>query len=253
MPSPPPGPLSVDLNVLKTGDASSPVTYDDVEAALYALTGWQAPQALVSQALDVIVAFARGVQAGRVAPRRDGHLVVACTRAHLDGHVCAVAPAKLPATDGNAPCLAPDGCTMLTDCVRGCRWAADELSRLGQEMADAAPEPEPVVTASDIAAAVEAVRGEVTAAFSRSARGPAMTIEQLMADGLDEATLTPAQRAARATLLLGDQQCSDCGVVKPLDKFYRDKAKLTGRMGKCSECSNAAAQRRKAASRKTPQ
>ncbi len=254
MPSPPTGPLAVDLDVLKAGDTTDPVTLDDVERALYALTGWQKPQRLVDQALDVVVAFARQVRAGRVVPQRDGHLVVACKREHLDEHLCpiTVKTAKLPATDGNAPCLAPDGCTTLDGCVRGCRWAADELSRLGQEMADTA-ELEPTVTAADIAAAVEAVRGEVTAAFSRSARGPAMTVEHLMDDGLDEATLTPPQRHARAVLLAGRQQCTDCGETKALNAFYRDKAKLTGRMGKCADCSNKAAAARRSRRKDPPE
>lgn len=261
MPSLPAGPLAVDLGVLKTvgTEATNPVTFSDVETALYALTGWQKPQRLVDAMLDVVEAYARGARAGRVAPRRSGHLVVACGREHLDGHQCPVtvkteqvervvdpcehgcrdAAAELtrlgqemaraeplPATDGNAPCTAPAGCVVHEGCPRGCKVAKFEASE---------------------ATAAVAVEPEVLSPRSRYDRS--MTPDQLLDDGVDVARLTPAQRKARLVLLAGEQMCVECGKTKPLAAFYKDKAKLTGRMSKCSGCSNAAAQRRKAAAK----
>ena len=92
MPSPPTLPLAVDLDVFKLGTDESRVERDDVERALYALTGWQKPQALVDAAMAVIDSYAKGVKLGVVVPRRDGHAtaVTRCTREHLDEHLCPV-------------------------------------------------------------------------------------------------------------------------------------------------------------------
>lgn len=92
MPSPPTGPLAVDLDVLKLGTTEDPVSRDDVERALYALTGWQKPQALVDACLAVVDSYATSVALGVVVPRRDGHAtaVMRCTRSHLDEHTCPV-------------------------------------------------------------------------------------------------------------------------------------------------------------------
>jgi len=245
MPSPPAGPLAVDLDVLKLGTTDDPVSLDDVERALYALTGWQKPQRLVDAALDVVRAYATAQRAGRVPAGRRGHnmgvrkhVAVACTREHLDEHVCPVTvktvevAAKLPATDGNAPCAAGGGCVVQEGCPRGCQVARFEAAERARQSVEAIatelkPEPTPRV----------------------SSREPALTVEELLT--LDESQLRPAQRVARAVLLAGEQKCAECGVVKPLDSFYRDNAKLTRRMGKCSDCSNKAAALRRG--RKTPQ
>ena len=92
MPSPPTGPLAVDLDVLKLGTTEDPVCRDDVERALYALTGWQKPQALVDACLAVVDSYATSVALGVVVPRRDGHVtaVTRCAREHLDEHLCPV-------------------------------------------------------------------------------------------------------------------------------------------------------------------
>ena len=109
MPSPPPTPLAVDLDVLKLGTTEDPVSRDDVERALYALTGWQKPQHLVDAALDVVDSYAKGVKAGRVVPARGGHGTVACGRAHLDEHTCPVTvkvvrePAMVPVVGTTSP------------------------------------------------------------------------------------------------------------------------------------------------------
>ena len=109
MPSPPPTPLAVDLDVLKLGTTEDPVSRDDVERALYALTGWQKPQHLVDAALDVVDSYATGVKAGRVVPARGGHGTVACSRAHLDEHTCPITvkvvrePALVPVVGTTSP------------------------------------------------------------------------------------------------------------------------------------------------------
>jgi hypothetical protein len=257
MPSPPAGPLAVDLDVLKLGTTEDPVSLDDVERALYALTGWQKPQHLVDAALDVVNAYARQVRAGRVLPGRVGHDSGVCTREHLADHVCPVTvktvevrvpvptpaverkpepePVALPATDGNAPCAAGGGCVVLEGCPHGCQVAKFEAAeRARQSVAAIATELKPAVAEP---------------APRVSTREPALTVEELLT--LDESQLRPAQRAARAVLLAGEQKCAECGVTKPLDSFYRDNAKLTRRMGKCSDCANAAAVARR--KRKTPQ
>lgn len=109
MPSPPSTPLAVDLDVLKLGTTEDPVSRDDVERALYALTGWQKPQHLVDAALDVVDSYAQAVRAGRVVPARGGHATVACGRAHLDEHTCPVTvrvvrePAMVPVVGTTSP------------------------------------------------------------------------------------------------------------------------------------------------------
>lgn len=109
MPSVGPVPLAVDLDVLKLGTTEDPVDRDDVERALYALTGWQKPQHLVDAALDVVDSYATGVRAGRVVPARGGHGTVACSRAHLDEHTCPVTvkvvrePAMVPVVGTTSP------------------------------------------------------------------------------------------------------------------------------------------------------
>jgi len=260
MPSAPAGPLAVDLDVLKLGTMDDPVSLDDVERALYALTGWQKPQHLVDAALDVVRAYATAQRAGRVPAGRQGHNMgirqrvtvpapTTCTREHLDEHVCpAVAKTvEPPATDGNAPCSAPAGCVVHEGCPQGCRVAkfeATEKTRLTVDDTD--------LTEADVdqlMATGETV--ELVAAprpTRASSREPALSVEELLT--LDESQLRPAQRVARAVLLAGEQKCADCGVVKPLDAFYRDNAKLTRRMGKCADCSNKAAALRRG--RKTP-
>jgi len=109
MPSVGPLPLAVDLDVLKLGTTEDPVSRDDVERALYALTGWQEPQRLVDAALDVVDSYAHEVRAGRVVPARSGHGTVACGRAHLDEHTCPVTvkvvrePALVPVVGTTSP------------------------------------------------------------------------------------------------------------------------------------------------------
>lgn len=109
MPAVGPIPLAVDLDVLKLGTTADPVDRDDVERALYALTGWQKPQHLVDAALDVVDAYATEARAGRVVPARSGHGTVACGRAHLDEHTCPVTvkvvrePALVPVIGTTSP------------------------------------------------------------------------------------------------------------------------------------------------------
>lgn len=224
MPSPPPAPLAVDLDVLKLGTTEDPITLDDVERALYALTGWQKPQALVDAALDVVVAFAREVRAGQVAPRRDGHLVVACTRAHLDDHACPVT-AKTVEVE------------RLVDALDRSRATAPPLALAPAERA-------PLDQAATALPPSESVR-------RLGVRNVAsMTPEQLVMDVVNVEELTPAQRAAREALLANRQRCSTCDATKPLTEFYRDKARLTGHASRCKDCANAATAARR---RKTPQ
>ncbi|MCK5604495.1 hypothetical protein KAR91_21575 [Candidatus Pacearchaeota archaeon] len=45
------------------------------------------------------------------------------------------------------------------------------------------------------------------------------------------------------------QICNECGTPKELNKYTSDKHKLTGRKGKCKECTNKRARARKAAIR----
>jgi hypothetical protein len=190
------------------------VTLEDVERALYELTGWQKPQATVDETLNLVVKYAGGVRRG-LAPlvRVMGHqrvatgAVAACGRAHLDEHVCAVDQFEAEA-----------------------QRVADAMPYEGQAIEDAMPFQPAAVDETEL---VPVRRNE-----------PAMTVEQLLA--AEPGSLRPAQRVAREVLLAGEQRCTVCGEVKPLDKFYRDRAKLTQRMGKCADCSNAAATARRA-------
>jgi hypothetical protein len=44
---------------------------------------------------------------------------------------------------------------------------------------------------------------------------------------------------ARQMLLLGDKACSECGEVKPLSEFYRNRRYAGGLVGKCKACARA--------------
>lgn len=227
MPSVGPVPLAVDLDVLKLGTTEDPVSRDDVERALYALTGWQKPQHLVDSALDVVDSYAHEVRAGRVVPARNGHGAVACGRAHLDDHVCEVKVVEVPLA---AP-------------ARQTTPVADERPLDG-------------VTYRDTRALDQAQRdveqGEPGRRVRTGVRNePTMTPgELLLVDGADVDQLSDAQRAARHTLLINTQGCSACGSVKSLDDFYKDRARLTGRASRCKECANAATAARRG--KKTP-
>lgn len=208
-----PRPLAVDLDVLKLGTTEDPVSRDDVERALYALTGWLKPQRLIDAALDVVDSYATQVRAGRVVPAREGHVAVVrravvapvaaplrCSRAHLDEHTCPVSvelvevPVSVPATPGSV--------------------------------------------------AEPAVRQ----VWARST--PTMSPEELLlvADA-DVKSLSPAQRGARHALMTSSQTCKLCSLVKSLDDFYKDSARLTRRSSRCKDCANASAAARR---RKTP-
>jgi hypothetical protein len=211
MPSAPALPLAVDLDVTKV--EGQDVTLDDVETAAYALTGWQAPQHLVQQLLDVVEAYARGARAGRV-PRRLGHdpgklpvrAPVACGRAHLDEHTC---PVTVKTVEVEVPVPA----------------ALDEAAKT---VAPAARAPR------------VGIRNEPTMTPGELILVPDTEVDQL----------TDAQRMARHVLMTRSQGCSTCGVVKALDEFYRDKARLTGHASRCKDCANAASAARRRA--KTP-
>lgn len=218
-------PLAVDLDVFKLGTGEEVVDRADVERALYALTGWQKPQHLVDAMLDVVDSYARGVRLGRVVPAASGHLVVrggaTCHRAHLDEHTCPVTVRtvveRVPVSAVEAPPLVE---TPLVAVPRAERRALDEA-----------------------AASVEP--GKRVRTGVRNA--PALTPEALLA--ADEAALTDAQRAARHVLLTRSQRCGTCGLVRGLDEFYRDKARLTGHASRCKDCANAASAARR---RKSP-
>ena len=220
MPSPPAGPLAVDLDVLKLGTTEDPVTLDDVERALYALTGWQKPQRLVDAALGVVVAFAREVRLGTVAPRRSGHGTVACGRAHLDEHVCPVAVKRE---------------AVITTCV-SCLGVAEPTV---DELVDA------TVATAKLAATTRASLDDAVDEATPPARvrtgvrnTPTMTPLEIVA--AKPSDLTPAQLNAYGVLTTGVQLCSACKVTKPLASFYNDKARLTGKASRCKECANAA-------------
>lgn len=234
MPSPPTtGPLAVDLDVLKLGTTEDPVSRDDVERALYALTGWQQPQALVDAALAVVDSYATSVALGVVVPRRDGHGQVACHRAHLDGHACPKPAAVLPVVTTCVSCLAQVEPTVneLVDATVATAHLAAVAARDTRALDQASQTTEPGKRVRT------GVRNE-----------PTMTPgELLLVDDLHVDELTEAQRAARHTLMTRSQGCSTCGRVKSLDEFYRDKARLTGHASRCKDCANAAtaARRRK--------
>lgn len=252
MPVSGPAPVAVDLDVFQLGTADAVITRDDVERALYALTGWQKPQHLVDAMLDVVDSYATGVRLERVVPERVGHTVVRepCARAHLDEHQCPIT------VKTERP---------VVDCTHGCRDAADAadaLTRLGQEMdvtggvnleparpaTDPWPEevtatPNPKWTPGIVALTPEELAKvatrkrydvEVAPPTRKTRYAPAMTPDALL--NAEPSSLTPAQRAARQTLLLGEQACSSCGETKPLDEYYRDKSRLTGHMGRCKGC-----------------
>lgn len=208
MPSPPTQPLAVDLDVFKLGTDESPVERDDVERALYALTGWQKPQALVDAALDVIDSYVRGARLGTVIPHRGGHVSVACHRAHLDEHVCPIT-----------------------------------VKRVEVEV--------PTPVALDQAEATVAPPARAPRIGVRNE--PTMTPgELLLVADTEVETLSDAQRAARHVLMTRSQACSTCGVVKSLDDFYRDKARLTGHASRCKDCANAATAARRGKKTPTP-
>lgn len=198
---------------------ADPVTLEDVERELYALTGWQEPQAAIDAVLDVVRRFAAATRRGVVPLDRVlGHgTVAACTREHLEEHTCPVIVKTEPVVAIQMEPRPP-----VTEAER----SITEIPPLPPLALD---EPEPVV-----AEPTSVRRNE-----------PALTIEQLLV--MEPEQLRPAQRVARAVLLAGEQRCGGCGVVKPLDKFYKDNAKLTRRMSKCSECSNKASMARRAA------
>jgi hypothetical protein len=243
MPSPEPH-VASDLGVLRRpSDVTDPVTREDVERALYSLTGWEKPQHLVDQMMDVVDTYVHGVRA-RVVPVNPtrlppGHLVIGkCHREHLDEHTCPVT-VKRP----------------LVDCTHGCRDAADELSRLGQEMAEpVGVEPLAAATYRDTRA-LDQVSREVEKAepakYVRKTRPvPAFKPEQLLAMSEAEAeTLTAAQRGAREVLRQGRMRCTVCNLVKPLVDFYRDTSRLTGRASRCSKCVSVTKKRTRLAPR----
>lgn len=230
MPSPPTtGPLAVDLDVLKLGTTEDPVSRDDVERALYALTGWQQPQALVDAAMAVIDSYATAVKLGVVVPRRDGHAtaVMRCTRQHLDEHTCPITvkrEAVLP---------------VVTTCV-SCLGVVDQDGKVTPPLE---PTPAADTRALDQASAeMETVKRVRTGVRNE----PTMTPDQLLLVADTEVdTLTEAQRTARHTLMTRSQCCSTCGLVKSLDDFYRDKARLTGHASRCKDCANAATKARR--------
>ena len=251
MPSPPPTPLAVDLNVMKLGTAEDPVSRDDVWRALYALTGWEQPQPLLDQAMRVVDAYAGH---GVVSDGRAGHLVVqrgeTCQREHLDEHQCPVIvkteefprseycqggcsrvadeltalipyvepPSLAETTPYVEPCAAPAGCVVREGCPRGCQVAKFEASEAQRRVEDATLETVP-------------------------ARRLTMTPEELLV--ADEATLTVQQRRARDVLASGRQVCVRCGTDKPLTAYYKDRSRLTGRMSRCSDCAKVIAATRR--------
>lgn len=236
MPSAPAVPLAIDLDVLKL--PGEDVTLDDVERAAHALTGWQAGQPLVNQLLDVVEAYARGARAGRV-PRRLGHdpgavpvRTVACGRAHLDEHTCPVTvkrEAVLP---------------VVTTCV-SCLGVVDQDGKVTPPLE---PTPRADTRALDQASAEMEPAKRVRTGVRNE---PTMTPEQLLlVPDTEVDALTEAQRAARHVLMTRSQVCSTCALVKGLDDFYKDRARLTGRASRCKDCANAASAARRRA--KTP-
>lgn len=210
MPSAPTVPLAIDLDVLKL--PGEDVTLDDVERAAHALTGWQAGQPLVNQLLDVVEAYARGARAGRV-PRRLGH-----------------DPGAVPVRTvacGRAH-LDEHTCPVTVKTVQV---------------------PTPVALALDEAAKTLPPRARAPRVGVRNE--PTMTPEQLLlVPDTEVDALTEAQRAARHVLMTRSQVCSTCALVKGLDDFYKDRARLTGRASRCKDCANAASAARRRA--KTP-
>lgn len=211
-----PKPLAVDLNVLKLGTTEDPVNRDDVERALYALTGWAKPQLLVDAALDVIDSYATAVRASRVVPARSGHdvpavaagrnsAVVVCGRDHLDEHTCPAVEVK----------------------------TVEVMVEVPVEVRV------PVLGAM-------AVKDRV---WARS--DPTMSPEELLlVDEADVHRLTDAQRGARDVLVAHQATCSMCSMLKSLDDFYKDSSRLTRRSSRCKDCANTAAAARRRA--KTP-
>lgn len=243
MTKPEPRPLAADLNVLTVDVDAEPVTRDQVEGALYALTGWQKPQHLVDTAMTVIDSYATGVKRG-VVPARPGHPVARCSREHLDDHVCE-APVDVTGVVTTA-CTLATGCRDATRCAHGCSAAADELTRLFQETEVAPSEPEQKVETTPAK-----VRDEVERTASGKRTVASMTPEQLLAvKSTDLDGLTLAQRTARHVLTMGEQKCSRCGMVLPLTGFHRDKARLTGRASRCKNCHNMLSNSRKKAKRR---
>lgn len=246
MPSSPPTPLAVDLDVLKLGTTDDPVSRDDVERALYALTGWQKPQRLIDAALDVVDSYATEVRAGRVVPARSGHGSVACGRAHLDEHTC---PVTVRVVREPAPVPLAEPVSKQPDTSRCRTCAHDQHAGLCTVLVVRPPSaglhgPVPCGCGLDSTPSPPPTRVRTGVRNT-----PAMTPDELLlVDERHVDQLSDAQRAARHVLLTWTQTCSTCGGVKALDEFYRDRARLTGHASRCKNCANAATSAR----RKTP-
>jgi hypothetical protein len=213
---PPPRPIAVDLDVFKRGGEKDPVHREDVERALYALTGWDKPQELIDQAMDVIDSYSWGVTARvlgdepvRLTP---GH--------HFAVREVAVAVPTLAETEQDEE-------------------QGDESDVETMELSELAPLSIPH---EDIMAALDVLRQDEKPAVEKppSPRryGLAYTPSQLV--NADPSALSAAQVRAREVLLLDKQRCVACEVVKPLSEFHVDGFRLTGLVTRCKPCVNKA-------------
>lgn len=250
-----PGPLAVDLGVMKLGGETDPVTREDVERALYALTGWSKPQTLVDTALLVVDRYAWGAEVGALAelPVRpaSGHSLPSGTsvpcepvsvqpQAQTRGNPSVVVAVMVMKHGSEAD--PADRVTTLVDTVQG---AAPLPSKPVPPKPAPAKKPAPVKQG----AAKPKVKPVATES-SRRGSGPTVTPKELVwmsVAGVEK--LTDAQRAARTVLLTGTQRCSKCSADKSLDSFHRDKGRLTGHASTCKSCSNEADAARRAGKR----
>lgn len=221
---------------------TQPITREDLEAAIWVLTGWTMDALHVEELLVIADAYAQAVAGGQAqSPVPPGKAREALLAAGW------VPTGPLPQTWVQASQKASEAASRVREDssgenIRGLAQAIEHLCELVQGVLDwaedrtqpAEPGPEPAVGPME---ALTPTPEPVRPPQQQQQQQPTVALAPALVEGRSTVELVPVEGVD--TLVNGTwvRTCSRCGLVKPLrESFHRDTKGPGGRRRKCSNC-----------------